>query len=184
MRSRTASRGRLEAELAQLRLERPYATLAPGAPTGVAAPVAPDPGGVGGFGTHVLRQRCEQPGEQRVRRGVEAEPGSAGGKEIEVLGPTDSAAVHRLDVDETSIVEPVEVEPHGVRVQSEAVGKVLCRHGRGRPGELLVHGVAGLVAQCLEHRQLIHDLTVAACGHIFKTEAVFIGDDRPCARHP
>ncbi len=151
-----------------------HAALAPGTPAGVAAPVVADPGGVGTFGADVLRQRREQPGEQRVGGRVEAEPWGAGSQEVEVLGPADGAAVHRLDVDEPGVAEAVEVEPHGVRVQPEAVGEVLGRHGRSRPGELLVHGVAGLVTQCFEHRELIHDLTVAACGHIFKTEAVFI----------
>ena len=122
--------GGLEAELAQLRFQRPHAAPAPGAPTGVAAPVAADLGGVDGVGTDVLGQRREQPGEQRVRGGVEAEPGSAGGKEVEVLGPTDSAPVDRLDVDETSLAEPLEVEPHGVRVQIRGASARSCADRR------------------------------------------------------
>jgi hypothetical protein len=122
----------------------------------------------------VLRERGEEAGEQGMGRRVEAEPGGAGGEEVEVLRAADGAAVHRFDVDQSGIAEAVEVEPHGVRVQPEAVGEVLGGHRRGGPGELLVHGVAGLVAQRLEHGELIHDLTVAAGGHIFKTEAVFI----------
>jgi hypothetical protein len=89
-----------------------------------------------------------------------------------VLGPSDRAAVDGLDIDEAGIAQPVEVQAHRVGVQPEAVGEILGRHGRCRPGEFLVHGVAGLVAQRLEHRELVHDLTVAASGHIFKIEAV------------
>ena len=92
-----------------------------------------------------------------------------------MLGPTDRAAVHRLDVDEAGLAEPVEVEAHGVGVEPEALGEVLGRQGRGGPGELPVHGVAGLVAERLEHRELVgltgHALDGTRRGHIFKVEA-------------
>ena len=113
-------------------------------------------GGVGGVGADALGQRGEQPGEQRVRGRVEAEPGRAGGEEVEVLGPADGAAVDGLDVDEAGLAEALEVEAHGVGVQPEAR-----RRGPGPTAAAVerasssVHGVAGLVAEGLEHRELV-----------------------------
>ena len=124
-------------------------------------------------GAHPLRERGEQAGEQRVRGGIETERGRARREEIEVLGPPDGAAVHGLDVDEPGFPQALEVETHGVGVDPERIGEILRRERGGGTGELAVHRVPRLVAERLEHRQLIHRLghrrlTVARPGHIFK----------------
>ena len=71
-----------------------------------------------------------------------------------MLGPPDRAAVHGLDVDQAGLAQPLEVQPHGVGVEAEALGEVLGRQRGGRAGQLPVHRVAGLVAEGLEHREL------------------------------
>lgn len=100
--------------------------------------------------------------EQAGARYAAARPGTGGMNHL------------AIDVDQAGFAEAVEVQPDRIRVEPEAVSEVLGRHGRGGAGELLVHCVPSLVAQRLEHRELVHNLTVAAFGHIFKIEAVFI----------
>ena len=126
-----------------------------------------------GVGADALRERGEQAGEQRVRGRVETERGRARREEIEVLGPPDGAAVHRLDVDEAGLPEALEVEAHGVGVEPEPLGEILRRERGGGAGELAVHRVPRLVAERLEHCELVRlsrpsCLTVARPGHIFK----------------
>jgi hypothetical protein len=111
----------------------------------VASTAGPDP----------LGQRAEQTGQHGVGIGVVAHGRRTGREEVEVLRATDGAAVHGFDVDEARLAEPVEVEPDGVGVDAERLGKILRRQSRGRPGELLIHGVPGLVAQRLEHCELV-----------------------------
>ena len=132
----------------------PQAAAGPRALAGLDAPRVPGVGGVVGIGADALGQRGEQAGEQRVGRRVEPEPGRAGGEEVEVLRPPDRAAVDRLDVDQPGLAQPLEVQPDGVGVQAEAVGELLGRERRGRRGQLPVHRVTGLVAQCLQHREV------------------------------
>ena len=67
----------------------------------------------------------------------------------------DRAAMHRLDVDQAGLAQPLEMEPHGVRVQAEPLGEVLGGQRRGGAGELAVHGEARLVAERLEHSELV-----------------------------
>ncbi len=71
-----------------------------------------------------------------------------------MLRPPDGAAVDGLDVDQTDLAEPLEVEPHGVGVDAEPLGEIGRRERGGRARQLLVHRVAGLVAQGLEHGEL------------------------------
>ena len=117
---------------------------------------------------------ASSPASSACAGGSKPRPGRAGGEEVEVLGPADGAAVDGLDVDQAGLAQPLEVQPDGVGVQAEALGEVLGREGGGRAGQLLVHRVAGLVAQGLEDRELplrfapVHGLTVPAGGHIFK----------------
>ena len=79
-----------------------------------------------------------------------------------MLGPPDGAAVHGLDVDQAGLAEPLEVQADGVGVEPEALGEVLGRQGGGGAGQLPVHRVAGLVAQCLEHGELVRFAPVTA----------------------
>ena len=72
-----------------------------------------------------------------------------------MLRAPDGAPVDRLGVDEAGLAEAIEVEPHGVGVDAERVGEVLGRQRGGRAGELLVHRVPGLVAERLQHRELV-----------------------------
>ena len=72
-----------------------------------------------------------------------------------MLGPPDRAPVHRLDVDQAGLAQPLEVEADGVGVEAEPLGEVLGREGRGRAGQLPVHRVPRLVAQRLQHRELV-----------------------------
>ena len=98
------------------------------------------------------------PGEQRVAGRVETETGRARRQRVDVLGPADGAPVHGLDVDEAGFAQPLEVQPHGVGVQAEAVGEL----GRGERGggarELLIHGESRLVAEGFQDRQQVHFL--------------------------
>ena len=165
---------RLEPELAQLRLERTHTALAARPAAGVGAPFTPDAGGVGRLRADVLGERSEQTGEQRVGRRVEAEARRSRGEEVQMLRASDGPAVYRFHVDQAGVPQAIQVEADRVGMKAEAIGEILCRHRCGRARQLFVHGVPGLVAQRLEHCELVHDLTVAARGHIFKTEAVFI----------
>ena len=70
-----------------------------------------------------------------------------------MLGPTDGAPVDGFDVDQAGLAEAVEVEAHGVGVDAERLGEVLGRQRRGGARQLLVHRVAGVVAEGLEHLQ-------------------------------
>ena len=145
----------LEAELGELGLQRPEAAAGPGAGARLGAPDPTGGGGVVGVGADPLRHRREQPGQEGVGRRVEPEPGRARAQEVEVLRPAHGAAVDRLDVDQPRLAEPLEVEAHRVGVDPQALGEVGRRERGGRTRELLVHGVAGLVAQRLEHRELV-----------------------------
>jgi hypothetical protein len=89
-----------------------------------------------------------------MRRRVESEGRRARRQRVEVLGPADGAAVHRLGLHEPRLAEPVEVEPHGVGVQAQAVGELLGRERTGGGGQLAVHRVPRLVAKGLQHRQI------------------------------
>src|SRR5262245_29919812 len=108
---------RLEAQPAELGLEGAQATARARATTGIGAPHAPGVGSIARVGTDALGERGEQAGEEHVRRWIEAERGRAVGEEVEVLGTPDGAAVHRFDVDESGLAQPLEVEPDGVRVE-------------------------------------------------------------------
>ncbi len=145
----------LETEAGELRLERVQAALRACTPSGVGTPDPAGVGSVGGVGTDALRERGEQPGEQRVGRRVEPQRRRAGGEEIEVLRTSDRAASHRLDVDEAGLTEPLEVQSHRVGVEPEPLGKILRRERRGRACELPVHREAGLVAERLQNGELV-----------------------------
>ena len=99
--------------------------------------------------------RREQPGEQGVGGRVEPEARCTGAEEIEVLGPPDGPAVDGLDVDQADLAQAFQVQTHGVGVDAESFRQLRRREGGGGAGELLVHRVAGLVAERLEHRQLM-----------------------------
>ncbi len=161
----------LEPEPAELGVERGEAAAGAGAGClcpAFASPCPPDVGGIDCLRTDALGERREQTGEEGVRRRVEADTGRVRGEEVLVLGPAHGAAADDLDVDEPGLAEPFEMEAHGVRVESEAVGKVLRGLRRGGRAQLTVDGVAGLVAQRLEDGQLVHDTTVALRPRIFK----------------
>ena len=122
------------------------------------ASAAPDPtglGGVVGVGADPLGQCGEQAGEQRVRGRVEPEPGRAGAQEVEVLGTAHGAPVDRLDVDQADLAQPLEVQAHGVGVDAEALGEVRADSAAVERASSSVHRVAGLVAERLQHRELV-----------------------------
>ena len=115
-------------------------------------------GGVVGVGADPLGQRGEQPGEQRVGRRVEAE------RRARRRRGSRGAGAGRpcprwigLDVDQAGFAQALEVEAHGVGVQAERVGEILARRAASvERGQLAVHRVARLVAERLEHRELVH----------------------------
>jgi hypothetical protein len=145
----------LEAELAELGLQRGEAVARPGAGAGFTPPDPAGGGGVVGIGADPFGHRGEEPGEQRVRRRVETEARRPRTEEVEVLGSPDGAPMDGLDVDQTRLAQAVEVQAHRVGVDAEAIREIRGRErGRGT-GELLVHRVAGLVPERLEHRQLV-----------------------------
>ena len=146
---------RLEAQPAELGLECAQAAPRARAATGIGAPDAPGVGGVVGVRTDAFGQRGEQPREEDVRRWVEAQRGRAVGEEVEVLRTANRPAVYRLDVDETGLAQPLEVQTDGVGVESEPLGEILGREGGGGARELAVHREARLVAEGLQHRELV-----------------------------
>ena len=125
------------------------------ATAGFGPPDAPGVGSVVRVGTDSFGEGGEEAREQRVGRRVEAEGGCAVGKEVEVLGAAYGAAVHRLDVDQARLAQPLEVQPHRVRMEAEPFRKILRGEGIDGARELAVHGEARLVAERLQHRQLI-----------------------------
>jgi hypothetical protein len=136
--------------------------------------------GVVGIGADPFGEAREQTGEQRVRRGVEAETRRAVGEEVEMLRATDGATMHCFRFDQARVAQAIEVQADGVGVEPEAIGELPRRQRRRRRGQLPVHRVAGLVPQRLEDREFVgpacHDgLTVPPPGHIFKVTAGFIG---------
>ena len=102
---------------------------------------------------------ASNPASRACAGGSKPRPGRTGGERVEVLGPTDRAAVDRLDVDQARLPQPLEVQADGVGVQAERIGEVLGGERRGRGGQLAVHREARLVAQGLEDLEL-HRLTV------------------------
>ena len=87
----------LEAEPVHLADERLRRTSASGCGGRLRRPSArPISVGFVAVGADPLGQRGEQPGEQRVARRVEPEPGRARRQRVDVLGPADGAAVDRL----------------------------------------------------------------------------------------
>ena len=136
----------------------------------VRAAVASAPDGLG--------ERGEQAGEEHVRGRVEPEAGRTGRERVAVLRTADGAAVDDLDVDEARVLQPLEVQPHGVGVQVERVGEVAGAARRGRSGQLPVERVAGLVAEGLQHLE-VHALTVDAGRAYFQGRDCFIR--RPAA---
>ena len=147
------------------------------------APRAADLGGFLAVGADPLGERGEQSGQQRVARRVETEPGRAGRERVDVGGPADGAAVHRLDVDEAGLAQAVEVQADGVGVQAERVGELVRGAAARRAGELAIHREARLVAERLEHRQQVHFLDgTSRIGHIFKVYTGFIRHDYDPAR--
>src|SRR3989440_1604173 len=170
----------LEAELGELVVERPHAAAGAGALAGLGAPGVAGIGSVVGIGADPLGEARQQTGEQRVRRGYEAEAGRAVGEEIEMLGATDGAAMDGLGLDQARVAQAIEVQAHGVGVEPEPIGELSRRQRRRRRSQLPVHRVPGLVPQRLEDRELIGpachgSLTVPPPGHIFKMTAGFIG---------
>ena len=123
----------LEPEPEQLGFQRPQAAAGPCALSGLDPPRVAGVGGVVGIGADALGERGQQAGEQRVGRRVEPESGRAGGEEVAVLRTTDRAAMDGLDVDQSDLTQPVEVQPDGVRVQPEAVGELLRRRAARSP---------------------------------------------------
>jgi len=79
----------LESEAAHLRGQGLHAGTGPGALAGFLAPRPADLGGFVAVGADSFGQRGEQPGEQRVARGIEAEAGGTGGQRVDVTGPAD-----------------------------------------------------------------------------------------------
>ena len=148
-----------EAQLGELGLERTQAAAGAGAGPRLGAPDPTGGGGVVGIGADPLGHRREQAGEESVGGRVESEAGSAGAQEVEVLGPADRPAVDRLDVDQADLAQALQVQAHGVGVDAEALCQLRRRERGGGAGELLVHRVAGLVAERLEHRQLMLGFT-------------------------
>ena len=120
----------------------------------------PAVGGVGALGADALGQHGEHAREQRVARRIETEAGRTGGERVDVLRPTDGAAVHGLDVDETGLPEPFEVQADRVGVQTQPVGQLGRREGRGGTRELLIHRESGLVAEGFQDGEQVHCLTV------------------------
>src|SRR6185295_10097874 len=108
-----ADRG-LEAEAVELVGQRRDAAPGAGTARQLGAPLLADLGRVLGSRAHVLGQRSEQGGEQRVGRWVEAEGRGARGEGVEVLGPADRPAVHRLGLHQPGLPQPIEVEAHRV----------------------------------------------------------------------
>ncbi len=100
-----------------------------------------------------------------------------------MLGPPHRPAVDRLDVDQADLAQPLEVEAHGVGVDAEALGEIRGRQRGGRAGQLLVHRVAGLVAQGLEDRELpfriapVHELDGTFRGAYFQDVACIYQHD-------
>ena len=94
---------------------------------------------------------ASSPASRAWAGGSNPSPGAPALEEVEVLGPPDGAPVDRLDVDQADLAEPLEVQPHGVGVDARGA-----RRGRWRRaaaverGQLLVHRVAGLVAEGLQ----------------------------------
>ena len=67
-----------------------------------------------------------------------------------MLRPADRSPVVALHRQEPDLAHALEMGPHGVDVQPEAVGDVGCRQGLRRPGQFEVDRVPGVVAQRLE----------------------------------
>src|SRR6266545_2087881 len=107
----------LEAELSELVVERPQAAAGAGALAGFGAPCVTGVGGVLGIGTDAFGEGGEQAGEQRVRRGVETEPGRAVGEEVQVLGTPDSGAV---DADSSRYIAYRVSSPSALRTVSSS----------------------------------------------------------------
>ena len=147
---------RLEAEPGQLGLECADAGTAARPLAGLESPGVTGVGRILGIGADSLGQRCEQAGKQRVRRRIEAETWRSGGKEVEVLGASDGSAMHSLDIDEIDVAQALEMQPYGVGVDAEAVGKVLCRQRRSRCRKLSIDRESSVVGECLEHRRIHH----------------------------
>src|SRR5260370_33477562 len=100
----------LEAELGGLVVERPAAAARAGALAGVGAPGVARVGGVVGIGADPLGEAREQTGEQRVRRGVEAETRRAAGEEVEMLRAADGPAIDAFRFDQTRLTQATEVQ--------------------------------------------------------------------------
>ena len=157
MRTAVGPRGvgdRLEAEALELTDQRAHAARRPGASPGFGSPDEAGVGGVVGVGPQPLGHRREQPGEQRVGRRVEPEPGCTRCEEVAVLRSSDRPAVDGFGLDEPGVAEALEVQADGVRVQAERIGEFLGRQGRRGGGQLPVHRVPGLVAQGLEDLEI------------------------------
>ena len=131
-------------------------------------------GGVLGVGTDPLGERGEQRGEQGMGRRIEADTRSPVGQEVEVLRTPDRAAVDGFDVDDADLAQAFEMEAHGVGVDAQLIGEILCRQRPGRGRQLAVDGVTGLVGQRLEDRQL-HDVDVSQVAAYFQDRYCFLG---------
>ena len=92
-----------------------------------------------------------------------------------MLGPADGAAVHRLDVDQAGLAEPLEVEAHGVGVQAEAVGELLGRERRVDVASSRYIAYRVSSPRAFEHRQIHGSLDGSRPPGIFsRSDPVFI----------
>ena len=111
--------------------------------------------GLLGPGAGRLGQREQHAGHHRERRRLEAEAGAVGRQRVAVLRPAGATPRVALDRQQADLAHALEVGPHRVRVQVEALGDVGGRQRRCRPGQLEVDGVAGVVAERLQDGQAV-----------------------------
>jgi hypothetical protein len=90
-------------------------------------------------------------GQHRERRRLQAQRGRVGGQRVAVLGTADRAPGVGLDVEQADVAHALEVGPDGVGVQVERLGDLGGGQRARRARQLQVDGVAGVVAQRLEH---------------------------------
>ena len=94
-----------------------------------------------------------------------------------MLRTADGAPVHGLDVDESGLAQPFEVQAHRVGVQAQPLGQFGRRQRPGRARELLIHREAGLVAECFQDRQQVHSLDGTGNSGIFSRAHWFYSVD-------
>ncbi len=97
-------------------------------------------------GSHAREHRghqghCGRLQPERRRIGRDREP---------VLGPADAAPALGLDDEQSDVAHALQVGAHGVGVEPERLRHVGGRQRAGRPGQLQVDGVAGVVPKRLQ----------------------------------